>query len=122
MDYAWFVRGQLSGCRTCRLIAHLAAALLLAAELWGVSSALTDRGADVCLSRTSAADPRAHALEKPCVAELLAADAAGGQRLALHLRGNCQGERNKAKMAPRYPAAELAFEQSRSICSVVIGS
>jgi hypothetical protein len=106
----------------CHHIGCLAAAVFLTVQFWGVSSALGDRGADLCLSRTSAPAQRVRAMEKPCIAELLAADASGEQRLALHLRGNCHGERNKAMMASRYQIAEAAVEQSWQTCSPNIGS
>jgi hypothetical protein len=43
-----------------------AAAALLAVGLWGVSSALADRGAGVCLSNSSSPDRRAERENTPC--------------------------------------------------------
>jgi hypothetical protein len=97
-----------------------AAAALLAIALWGVSSALADRGAGVCLSSSSSADPRA--VRKPCVSELLTADATEQQRQVLHLRGYCQGERNTAMMTSRSQIAKAAPEQAGPTCATVIGS
>jgi hypothetical protein len=106
----------------CHHIGSMVAATFLAVQFWGVSSALTDRGADLCLTRTSGPERPLRAMEKPCVAELLAGDASGEQRLALHLRGNCQADRGKAMMASRYQIAQAAVEQSWPTCSLIIGS
>lgn len=121
VDYVSLLGDRLSGCRMCRHLVRLAAAAFLVAEFCGVSSALTDRGEDLCLSRASTPE-RARVMEKPCVADLLAADAAGRQRVALHLRGNCQGTRIKAMMPSRQEFAEAALEPSPTLCTVVIGS
>lgn len=122
MDYASFLHDRLSGCRICHQIACLAAALVLAAQFWGVSGALANRGADVCLSRTTVEEQRAHAVDKPCMAEILAGDASGEQPLPLHLRGNCQGGRGQAMIASRDQVAQAAAEQSWPTCSPMIGS
>ena len=122
MDYVSFPRDRLSGCRMCHYIGCMAAAAFLAVQFWAVSSALTDRGADLCLTRTSRPEQPMRAMEKPCVAELLAGDASGEQRLALHLRGNCQGGRGEAMMASGYQIAQAVVEQSWPTCTPMIGS
>ena len=103
-------------------IATTAAILALALEFWGVNSALTDRGADVCLSQTSTPQHRMHAPEKPCVAQLLAGNPEGQQRLALYLRGNCTGERNQATIAHRDELAQITLLPPWPTCSSVLGS
>ena len=103
-------------------IATAAAIVALAVELWGVNSALTDRGADLCLSRTATPQHRMHAPEKPCIAQLLAGDPTGQQRLALYLRGNCTGERNQATIARRDELARITLLQPWPTCSSVLGS
>jgi hypothetical protein len=97
-----------------------AAAAVLVISLWGVSSALADRGAGVCLSNSSSADARA--VRKPCVSELLTADAMEQQRQVVHLRGYCQGARSTAMMASRPRIASAAPEQAGPTCATVIGS
>ena len=96
--------------------------LALALEFWGVNSALTDRGADLCLSQSSTAQQRTHAPEKPCIARLLAADTEGQQRLALYLRGNCSGERNQATIAHKDELARITLLQPWPTCSSILGS
>ncbi len=97
-----------------------AAAALLAVGLWGVSSALADRGAGVCLSNSSSPDRRAE--RKPCVSELLTAAYTEQQRQVVHLRGYCQVARNTAMMASRSQIAKAAPEQAGPTCAPVIGS
>jgi len=103
-------------------IATTAAIVALAVELWVVNSALTDRGADLCLSQTSTPQHRMHAPQKPCIAQLLAAAPEGQQRLALYLRGNCPGERNQATIAHRDEHARITLLQPWPTCSSVLGS
>jgi hypothetical protein len=103
-------------------IAGVAAAVALAVELWGVSSALTERGADLCLSRTATPQHRIHATQKPCIAQLLAADTTGQHRLALYLQGNCSGERNQAMMARRNELAHKTLLQPWPTSAAVLGS
>jgi hypothetical protein len=103
-------------------IATTAAIVALAVELWVVNSALTDRGANLCLSPTSTPQHRMHVPEKPCIAQLLAVDPEGQQRLALYLRGNCPGERNQATIAHRDELARITLLQPWPTCSSVLGS
>jgi hypothetical protein len=103
-------------------VATAAAIVALAVELWGVDSALTNRGADLCLSQSSTPQHRMHAPEKPCIAQLLAADPEGQQRLALYLRGNCPGEHNQATIAHRYELARITLLPQWPTCSSVLGS
>ena len=103
-------------------IASAAAVAALAVELWSVSGALSDRGSALCLSQTSTPPQRLHTPQKPCIAQVLSANATGQQRLALYLKVNCPGERTQAMMARRDRRVHITLSEPWPTCAAVLGS
>jgi hypothetical protein len=72
VDYLLSICNRSTVMRACQHVACLAAGVFLAAEIWIVSSALGERGSEVCTSRTTE-EGQERAPIKPCAAKLAVA-------------------------------------------------
>jgi hypothetical protein len=98
---------------------HLLAPVVVVLLGLGVVNALAERGAGICLSRTSERDATpGRNMQRQCIADRLSADVAGQPGLALHLIGNCQRDRKVAMMVSRHQLARAPTEQARPTCLV----
>jgi hypothetical protein len=91
-------------------------ALVLCVELWGVSSAVAARGAELCLTSASAQ----RTAGRHCIADRLVGDTAGTEQLAQYLKGNCQGVPHEPIIASYRPGQPI-IEAAGPVCATNAG-